>query len=75
MKHFFAAFEKTSDIKFCDEKGAYKGMADLKISLEAMHQLEEKLASLEKAGVMAETKQSGELNMSGCASSSCMAWD
>lgn len=50
-------------------------MFDTMISAEAMFQLEERLNVLLDQGVQAETKQSGELNMSGCASSSCMAWD
>ena len=50
-------------------------MVELKISAEAMMQLEKRLSVLGEQGVKAETKQSGELNMSGCASSSCMAWD
>lgn len=50
-------------------------MFDLKITAAAMNQLEERLRTLEGAGVEAEKTQSGELNMSGCASSSCMAWD
>lgn len=50
-------------------------MFDTIISAEAMNQLEERLSVLLGQGVKAETKQSGELNMSGCASSSCMAWD
>lgn len=50
-------------------------MFETKISAEAMLQLEERLSVLKEMGVEAETKQSGELNMSGCASSSCMAWD
>ncbi|MGN1267015.1 MAG: hypothetical protein ACI4UH_03660 [Dorea sp.] len=45
------------------------------MSAESMIQLEERLNALLDQGVEAETKQSGELNMSGCASSSCMAWD
>lgn len=45
------------------------------MSAESMVQLEERLNALLSQGVEAETKQSGELNMSGCASSSCMAWD
>jgi len=50
-------------------------MFDSKISAESMMQLEARLNVLAKQGVEAETRQSGELNMSGCASSSCMAWD
>lgn len=53
----------------------YVIMFDTMISAEAMFQLEERLNVLLDQGVKAETKQSGELNMSGCASSSCMAWD
>lgn len=50
-------------------------MFETKISAEAMLQLEERLNVLAEQGIKAETRQSGELNMSGCASSSCMAWD
>lgn len=50
-------------------------MFNTKISAESMMQLEARLHTLAAQGVEAETKQSGELNMSGCASSSCMAWD
>lgn len=50
-------------------------MFDIKISTESMMQLEERLNVLAEQGIKAETRQSGELNMSGCASSSCMAWD
>lgn len=50
-------------------------MFETTISAEAMAQLEERLSVLLDQGVEAEKKQSGELNMSGCASSSCMAWD
>lgn len=49
-------------------------MLDTVISAEAMLQLESRLNTLLEQGVEAEVKQSGELNMSGCASSSCMAW-
>ncbi len=49
-------------------------MLDTIISAEAMLQLESRLNNLLEQGVEAEVKQSGELNMSGCASSSCMAW-
>ena len=50
-------------------------MFETKISAESMKQLEARLNALAAQGVKAETNQSGELNMSGCASSSCMAWD
>ena len=50
-------------------------MFNTMISTEGMIQLEERLNALLDQGVKAETKQSGELNMSGCASSSCMGWD
>lgn len=50
-------------------------MLDIKISSESMMQLQKRLNALEAQGVQAEVKLSGELNMSGCASSSCMAWD
>lgn len=50
-------------------------MFEMKLSCEAMMQLDARLSTLAAAGIKAETKQSGELNMSGCASSSCMAWD
>ncbi len=50
-------------------------MFDTMISAEGMELLEERLGALLAQGVEAEKKQSGELNMSGCASSSCMAWD
>lgn len=50
-------------------------MFDMRISPEAMMQLDARLSALASAGIKAETNQSGELNMSGCASSSCMAWD
>ena len=55
------------------KKGVHN-MFDTMISTEAMSQLEERLNNLLNQGVNAETKQSGELNMSGCASSSCMGW-
>ena len=50
-------------------------MFDTKISAEAMAELEARLRVLSEQGIEAEIRQSGELNMSGCASSSCMAWD
>ena len=50
-------------------------MMETKLSVESMSQLEARLNALVESGVEAETNQSGELNMSGCASSSCMAWD
>lgn len=50
-------------------------MFEIKISKESMSQLEARLNVLAEQGIEAETRQSGELNMSGCASSSCMAWD
>lgn len=50
-------------------------MFEIKISAEDLLQLEARLSSLAEQGIEAETRQSGELNMSGCASSSCMAWD
>lgn len=49
-------------------------MLDTMISVEAMHQLDTRLNNLLEQGIKAEIRQSGELNMSGCASSSCMAW-
>lgn len=50
-------------------------MMEAKLSKEAMNELQARLEELTVAGVKATVKLSGELNMSGCASSSCMAWD
>ena len=49
-------------------------MMDAKLSKEAMSELQSRLEELTAAGVKATEKLSGELNMSGCASSNCMAW-
>ena len=50
-------------------------MMEAKLSKEAMNELQARLEERTVAGVKATEKLSGELNMSGCASSSCMAWD
>lgn len=50
-------------------------MSEIKLNAEAMDVLEERLHALMERGIEASTSLSGELNMSGCASSSCMAWD
>ena len=50
-------------------------MADMYLSEKELSNLEQRLAKLSEQGVAATEQLSGELNMSGCASSSCMAWD
>lgn len=48
---------------------------EAKLSKESVELLQERLEDLTAQGVKATETLSGELNMSGCASSSCMAWD
>ena len=50
-------------------------MMEAKLSKEAMNELQARLDALTAAGVKATETLSGELNMSGCASNNCMAWD
>ena len=50
-------------------------MFDMTLSKMDMSILEQRLEALRAQGVAATDSLSGELNMSGCASSSCMAWD
>lgn len=50
-------------------------MSEVRLSSEAMQQLEERLSALEMTGVQAEKSESGELSMGGCKSSTCFAWD
>ncbi len=47
---------------------------NLTLSQEAVSALEKRMQELSAQGVKAEEKASGELNISGCASGSCMAW-
>lgn len=47
----------------------------LTISQSAMKDIEQRMNDLSAQGVIATEVASGELNISGCASSSCMAWD
>lgn len=48
--------------------------SELSLSMASMHDIDQRLASLSAAGVTASTEHSGEMNFSGCASGSCMAW-
>ena len=50
-------------------------MFDTKISAEAMRQLDTRLDNLLTQGIKADSVQSGELNMNGCAKGHCQAWD
>lgn len=49
-------------------------MTEAKLNAESMQMLKKRLQELIQHGVKATEEFSGELNMSGCASSSCMAW-
>ena len=50
-------------------------MSNMLLSEMDMAVLEERLESLNAQGVAATEELSGELNMSGCATGYCMAWD
>ena len=50
-------------------------MKEMTLAAEKMEMLEKKIAELSNQGVTATDEASGELNMSGCASGYCMAWD
>lgn len=47
----------------------------LTVSEDAIHDIEKRISELSAHGVSEAETASGELNISGCASSSCMAWD
>lgn len=47
----------------------------MSLSTEKMEILAKRMEELKKQGVHATEEKSGELNMSGCASGYCMAWD
>ncbi len=50
-------------------------MSNMNLSEMDMSILEQRLESLTSQGVQATEEMSGELNMSGCATGYCMAWD
>lgn len=50
-------------------------MKEMTLSMEKMEQLQKRMAELAAQGVLETEETSGELNMSGCASGYCMAWD
>lgn len=47
----------------------------LTISQDAMRDIEQRMSELSAQGVVATETLSGELNMNGCASGYCQAWD
>ena len=47
----------------------------MSLSTEKMEILEKRMEALKNQGVQATEEKSGELNMSGCATGYCMAWD
>ncbi len=50
-------------------------VSSVMLSHEDMSFIENRLSHLEEQGIKASSEPRVELNMSGCARSSCMAWD
>lgn len=49
-------------------------MSMLSLSMESIKAIDQRLAALDEMGVVVAQEHSGEMNFSGCASGSCMAW-